>query len=310
MRTIKTLTIATATMLLVAGCVSTEGIPDYRSTPMRVDGYITPITKASDAGFAPGDAMGVFVADNTDASTPGLFTASRAVNIMHAKTETSWEPATPILWTDNTTKVTLWGVYPYDASMTAASATYQFTLQTDQSSVASPGVRSGYEASDLLWAKTATPVNPTVNAIGLQFIHKLSKISLTLAKSADLAADITTGVTVRIGALPLTADVNLEDGTISATSDNGIITASKVGDYLYQAIVIPSAVVTDLKFTVEVGGTIYESVFPAATFTQSKQHNYKLTLSNSPEIEITDNGIKDWDNKNDPSTPGDATPNS
>lgn len=309
MKTIRLLSTVATTLLLAVGCSKADDTADYQNTRIQINGQITPIAKASDAGFGNGDAIGVFVSDNSNESTPGAFTASRAVNVKHTKDASGWTASSAILWTDNTTKATVWGIYPYDATMTAASATYTFTVQNDQNRLANPEKISGYEASDLLWASTPAPVAPTKDAIQLNFSHALSKISLTLAKTDDLTTDITTGVTVTVGELPLTALVNMTDGSISSTSGTGAITARKSSDYIYEAIVAPSTV-SNLKFSVEAGGTIYECIFPTAMFTPGKQHNYKLTLSNRPGIEITDNGITDWIGKGDKPTDGDATPNS
>ncbi len=93
--------------------------PDPDKMPLTIQGGIAPYTKASDAGFDNGDAVGIYVVDYSNPTTPGVLQASgnHATNNKHVynTSDNSWKPGAgqQIYWNDETTKVDIYGCYPF-----------------------------------------------------------------------------------------------------------------------------------------------------------------------------------------------------
>ena len=151
---------------LIVGCLflvncskQDELSPDPNRKTISLKGTIEGITKANETGFEEGDAVGIYIVDYADASTPGILSSSgnRASNIKHLyrSSDNSWQPSTgqPIYWKDETTKIDVYGYYPHNTTPPASMTAYNFAVQTDQSTAGSEESLGGYEASDFCGPK-------------------------------------------------------------------------------------------------------------------------------------------------------------
>ena len=120
-------------------------------------------------GFVSGDALGIFVVDYEKDGTPGIpaLKGERAGNICFVYDGTKWTANYQLYWKNGNTPADFYGYYPYDQSMQTVSD-YMFSVSSKQDSDATSGALAGYEASDLLWAKT-TKVMPTTETVSLQY---------------------------------------------------------------------------------------------------------------------------------------------
>lgn len=273
------------TMLIVIvatiGCSKTTDL--LEGTPITITGEIAPIAKAAESGFEMSDTFSAYIAES------GVFDSNvKYKNMKYTKNATGWSPASALYWRDGKQNIWIWGIYPYQT--TAVTSALTFTVQQDQSTRESETKMSGYESSDFLLAYNAN-VAPTQDAIPLTFTHVFSKISIELA-STDIP-DITTGAVVKIGNVKLTSTIDLSTKTVAVEEGSvGIITACDKGNAFHAAIVQPSGV-TDLKFSVEIGGMLFEKSFGPKTFQPGKQYNFKLTLKNG-SMSIHGGDIGEW----------------
>lgn len=271
-------------VLAVVGCgKSTDSL---EGTPITIAGEIAPMTKATEAGFEKSDAFSAYISENATFGTD-----VKHENLKYSKSDAGWSTTETLYWRDKDQKIWIWGIYPYQS--TTQTSPMPFTVEQDQSSRESETKLSGYENSDLLLAYKAN-VAATETAITLSFQHALSKINMEI-ESGEF--DVTTGVVVKISNVKRSSTVDLSTYAVSVDDGStGIVTAchsnNKEKNAFFKAIVQPGEV-ADLIFSVEVGGKLFEKSFGAKTFTQGKQHNFKLTLKNS-SMTISGGSIGPW----------------
>ena len=143
-------------------------------------------TRATDNGFVADDAVGIFVVDYNDdgtAGTPAL-KGNRASNVKFNYDGGSWSASYQLYWADGAkTPADFYGYYPYDIAMTSVTA-YPFAVDNNQDSTATG---SGYEASDLLWAKTEK-VAPTTDVVDLKYRHLMAGVTVALEMGSGFTA--------------------------------------------------------------------------------------------------------------------------
>lgn len=188
--------------------------------------------------------------------------------------------------------------YPYRTALT------NYIYPVDVTNQATPA------DIDVLYANTANTnlvgYNKTSGMVDLQFNHALSKLSFTLT-SGDGSPNLT-GAKLQITNLATTADIDLADGTVTATNSGRTLTANTSTDGLSSsAIVIPQTLSgTKLIVTLVDNVSKFEWVFPANTKLQaSKNHQFEITV-NKTGIIVSSGGITTWTGTGDPVTPGTA----
>lgn len=161
---------AAALCLTAVGCSTLQedkGVSENRD--IRFSASIGSFqVKATDTAFENGDAIGLYAGDHVKAENVRLDWKDGALT-----------PETPVQWGFNqlVDESTLFGAYyPYTAEPQIATDEGElyltFSVQKDQST------HAAYTASDLMTASTyATPAEGTVN---FTFIHRLSKLVLTI----------------------------------------------------------------------------------------------------------------------------------
>lgn len=273
--------------------------PELGRMPLTIQGGIAPYTKVSDAGFDNGDAVGIYVVNYSDPVTPGILqpNGNHATNNKHIYNagDNSWKPdaGQQIYWKDETTKVDIYGFYPYQ---TVSGLIYSISTQADQSTPAN------YAASDFMWAKKVG-VAPQTAPIPLDFGHKMSKLVITLVAGEGFTPDefATASKVVRLYGINLKARINVATGEVSVTNDFSAIetiTPYRDGD-TYKAIVAPQTIQTNgLTIEAEVNGISYISQ-TAFTFSSNKQHNLEITINKQEQspakMTFTANRITPWE---------------
>ena len=278
--------------------------PDPGKMPLTIQGGIAPYTKASDAGFDNGDAVGIYVVDYSNPTTPGVLQTSgrnHATNNKHVynTSDNSWTPdvGQQIYWNDETTKVDIYGCYPYHEG---TAVLHSASVQADQSTPAN------YFASDFMWAKKAG-VAPQTTPIPLDFGHKMSKLVITLIAGNGFTADefAAASKAVRLYGVNLAAQCNLATGEVNAMGSPyqriETITFYQDGS-TYKAIIVPQTIPANgLTIEAMVNGISYISQ-TAFTFISNKQHNLEITINKqekSPaKMNFTANRVTPWEPDN------------
>lgn len=282
--------------------------PDQEQIPISLAGDINQlaVTRASDNGFASGDGVGIW-AVNYDEDTPGTLALkdNQATNVRFTFDGSStWTPDYDIYYKDKSTKVDIYGYYPYSSAISSIEA-WPFEVQEDQSTASAHGVMGGYEASDFLWAKRVS-VTPTASAIQLLFQHKMSCVVVTLEEGDGFEDGEFEALSqsVLINNVKRNATINLATGEVTAT---GAVPARSTVPAAYEsgfrAIVVPQTVSSASSlFSITLGGTAYTySEGTAFTYVAGKQHNFDVTVDKKADggYNVTvQTSISAWTNDN------------
>ena len=263
------------------------------------------VTRASDNGFAAGDAVGVW-AVNYEGDTPGVLNLrdNQATNTRFTYNGSSWASDYDIYYKDKTTKVDIYGIYPYNSAISSVEA-QPFEVQEDQSITSAHGLMGGYEASDFLWAKREA-VMPSPSTVQMLFQHKMSCVVVTLEEGSGFEAGEfeTLSQSVLINNVKRSASINLATGEVTAT---GAVPARSTVPAAYEggfrAIVVPQTVSSASSlFSITLGGTSYTySQGSAFEYVSGKQHNFDVTVDKKADggIAVTvQTTISAWTNDN------------
>lgn len=261
--------LATAvTLLSLAACIDPleqESYGTETAVPIRIAAGYPTQTRATEAGFVGGDAIGVYVV-NYENDVPGTLQAegNNANNIRFALDEETWKwtSATNLYFKDKQTPIDVYAYYPFTEKVETVDA-FSFVVQTDQNRMAQNGVMAGYEASDLLWAK-ATKIMPTSEAILLSFGHLMACLQVTLVEGEGFAEDEWNQLAkdVWIPGIRRNAIVDFTSGKVTV---QGEVSDDPIRPYVsgtdYRAIVVPQTMEAGKVLVgLTVGGSNYELV--------------------------------------------------
>lgn len=299
---------------LLTGCLSEpefEPVLDDNGKPLEVHLFNeiqqVPVTRVNDEGFCDGDEVGVYVVNYVDGN-PGTLAVedNQADNVRYTLEESSgvWKPESPVYYLDKTTKVDIYGYYPY-AEPTEVEA-WPFEIAKDQSRDAENGHLGGYEASDFLWARAAG-ISPTSSKVVLQFHHMMAGVRVTVAEGEGFAEGefATLDKAVLVTNTKRQTTINFGTGEVTAVGDvptTGTIPYKK-GDE-FRAIVAPQTVAANTPlFSLTVDGLPY--VFTKSEgfeYSAGKLHDFTIKVDKkadgSVEFEVLSESIKAWESEN------------
>lgn len=241
-----------------------------------------------DNGFVQGDAVGVFVVDYDKNGNPGelALKGNRGNNVKFTYDGAKWTANYQLYWANSQTPADFYGYYPYDLSMQSTDD-YTFTVSRHQDAEATTTAASGYEASDLLRAKTEK-VSPTTETINLQYKHLMAGVTVALEMGTGFEATEWANLakTVQIENTILAGSVNLATG---ATMVSGDAEAASITPLLYnntwRAIVFPQTVEAgNTVASVTVDGHSYQLVKNTGiTYQSGKMHKMTIKVDRSAE---------------------------
>lgn len=263
-------------------------------------------SRADESGFADGDRFGAFVV-NYDSGSPGTLavTDNQANNVAVTfdAASATWSTATDIYWRDGSTPVDVYGYYPFNNAL-ADVETYSFEVRADQSIPATDsGDMSAYEASDLLWAKSARVVPGT--RINLVFTHRLAGVKVMLQKGAGFTDEewaklpriVTVDNTLR------SATVNLSTGvaTATGTADRHVVMNPDAADS-YRAVVVPQKVAAGKStIGITIDGVNYTYTRDGGMeYAAGKLHNFTLRIDKKEQsgaytVTLVGESISPWE---------------
>ncbi len=275
------------------GCSSnsTNSSTDLNPIKLRLAGEIASVksSRVNANDFEAGDKVGVYV------STTGA--------ILQQKNALDNEPFTysdgeliasigkEVYWGSPDVSLSVWAYYPYVENIEDNSA-HAFAVKQDQST------EDAFYDSDFISAEECN-IAPQSSPVLLTFVHRLSKISVTL-----VAGDGITSEELAIATKKLTFDGMFVDGTINLSSGKAIKGSTKAPlipfttDGLnYSAIVYPQN--GTVEFRLDMNGEVYTCSTDVAylqggqykyTLCVNKQEPQKLTLMSAIIIPWSNNG--------------------
>ena len=274
------LILAVATLLMVS-CSKNEEILVSEESVMQITATHPSATRATATVFEDGDKIGVYVTDYTgDVASPLQISGNWANNVATTYDGSVWSTVKKIFWSEN--KMDVYGYYPY---MTPSSIDlHPFAVALDQSIEGENGVLGGYEASDLLWAKTSA-VTQDGGAVPLEFKHRCSKLVVKLVKGEDYEGDFPSIASLYIHNVVPTATIDFTTGAVvkDIFGEPTTIKARKVADDTYEAIIVPQRITSRRPFLELISGKIsylWEDTF---YFKAGVQHTISLTINANPD---------------------------
>lgn len=286
---ISTLAIAS---LLFGGCTQSETEALHPDEMRFTAIYPTP-TRATGTAFEINDVIGIYVTQYDNGIAVPLQVSGNYGN--NAKTTfdgSAWKSTPTIYWENG--KFDVYGYYPY--AKPSSVDEYLFTVALDQSTPESSDALSGYEVSDFLWAK-ATGVS-RMSSVPLTFSHKMSRLIVNLIKGDEYSGEIPADAVVRIHNTVPAATIDLASGMVTKNGYEAAqsITAKKLSDGVYTAIIVPQRLDTKRPFVEVLTKGVSYLIESSFVFKPGTQHTINVMLNNNPDqVKIEIGGeIEDW----------------
>lgn len=116
-----------------------------------------------------------------------------------------------LYWDDGT--YTAYAYYPYQKTVRSVDD-MPVTVCLDQSTASTATAMGGYEASDLLWARTKG-IHASADPVPLVFSHVMSKLTIRLIKGEDYEGDLPSDAEVYVHNTVPTATFDLAAGVVT-----------------------------------------------------------------------------------------------
>lgn len=250
-------------------------------------------TRVTNTAFESGDVIGVYVSEyDTDIAKPLQISGNWANNVPVTYNGANWNPAKKIFWSDS--KMDIYGYYPYMKPTSIDQ--HLWSVQLDQSTPATETSLSGYEASDLLWAK-ATGMTQSDESVQLRFKHLCAKMVIKLLKGDDFTSEFPEDTEVYLHSTIPAATIDFEKGIISKDiyGARQKIKARKVSVDTFEVILIPQSIQTSMPFIEVIMGDIAYMTEDMFSYRPGVQYEVGITLNSSPDkIEIDLGGNVTW----------------
>ena len=282
-------------IMIFAACssdndVSTEAPKSAKETPMTFDVIHPSQTKATATEFENGDKIGVYIAK---AGMPLEIGGNTLNNEQLTLTSGTWTPSKNLFWDEGT-----YNAYAYYPDMDVTSIEDQpVSVATDQSSPETDGKLSGYEASDLLYAKTSN-VAASTSPVTLNFKHIMSKLTIRLVKGEDFEGDMPTDAEIFIHNTVPTATFDISAGIVTrdVKGKKTTIKARQESDFQFGAIIVPQRLdnrVPLVEVIMKGVSYLFESKF---LFKPGVDHLVNLVITDNPEqVKIEVGGeVENW----------------
>lgn len=256
---------------------STEAPVSAKETPMTFDVVHPSQTRATATEFESGDKIGVYIAK---ADMPLEIGGNALNNEPLTLTSGKWTPGKNLYWDDGT-----YNAYAYYPYMNVTSIEDQpVSVATDQSTAETNGTLSGYEASDLLYAKTSN-VAASTSPVTLSFKHVMSKLTIRLVKGEDFEGEMPTDAEIFIHNTVPTASFDISAGIVTrdVKGKRATIKARQESNFQFGAIIVPQRLdnrVPLVEVIMKGVSFLFESKF---LFKPGVDHLVNLVITDNPE---------------------------
>ena len=261
-------------------------------------------TKVTSDVFETSDKMAVFVTDYVDDVTPMPLQVSgnKANNEAVVFNGAQWTPARPIFWGEG--KSDVYAYYPYLEDITDVNSQY-FEVALDQDARENGETLSGYEASDLLWAK-AEGVGRTDGTVLLTMKHVMSKLTVKIVAGKDYVGSLPDDASILLHSTVAAARVDLENGSVVKDPYSGAksIKMKKIGirtyegveAVVYEAIVVPQMLETSVPLLEINSKSVSYLLEDSFNFRPGMAYTYTATMNTSTTAIKVEIGceLEDW----------------
>ena len=269
---------------------STEAPVSAKETPMTFDVVHPSQTRATATDFENGDKIGVYIAK---ADMPLEIGGNALNNEPLTLTSGKWTPGKNLFWDEGT-----YNAYAYYPYMNVTSIEDQpVSVATDQSTAETNGTLSGYEASDLLYAKTSN-VAASTSPVTLSFKHVMSKLTIRLVKGEDFEGEMPTDAEIFIHNTVPTATFDISAGIVTrdVKGKRATIKARQESNFQFGAIIVPQRLdnrVPLVEVIMKGVSYLFESKF---LFKPGVDHLVNLVITDNPEkVKIEVGGeVENW----------------
>lgn len=284
-----------AAIILAAGCSKDVSLENIDSNEIKVVADMP--TRATMKNFENQDKMGLYAVEYAGDQPQLLQIGGNYLNNepMTYNGEI-WSSYRKVYWSD--VPCDFYGIYPYHPIK--AIKDVLFDIATDQSVPETDDALSGYEASDLMWAK-AEKVTRDEGEVKLKFNHLMSRVVVNVVKGPTFEGEIPDDIVTHIYNTATTAKVNYSEGSLEkyALSENKTITMRKISNHQFVAIVVPQFIERSTPLIeITMGGIAYLMNY-SISFRPGYQHTITVTVNTSPDqekIEISIDGeVGDWE---------------
>lgn len=249
-----------------------------------------PATRATASAFESGDRVSLFAVEYDGETVAPVQVGGNYINNEPLTFDgTKWTAARKLYWSGN--PCDFYALYPYQSDMKSVDD-YPFEVATDQNN-------GGYEASDLLFAKTEK-VSRADGAVNLQFRHIFSKLIVKVEKGPKFEGEIPDDIVSHIYNTNVECSVSLNTGSVekNAFGAKKTITMNKLSNELFEAVLVPQNIEkTTPLIELTMGGIAYLLDY-SLSFRAGYAHTITVTLNTSPDqekIEISiDPSIESW----------------
>lgn len=271
----------TAVAVLAIGCTKNDSLEELDNREIKVVAEMA--SRATMTAFESGDQMGLYAVEYAGQEAPLLQLGGNYLNNEPMNYDgTKWASKRKLYWSESACD--FYGIYPYQSLKSIDNILFE--VKTDQSVAETQDALSGYEASDLMWAKTEK-VSRTDGAVKLQFNHLMSRLVVKVVKGERFEGDIPDDIVTHIYNTATTAKVDLRKGSLEkyALSTNKTITMRKIDNQTFDAIVVPQFIErTTPLVEITMGGIAYLLNY-SMSFRPGYQHTITVTLNTSPDQE-------------------------
>lgn len=269
---------------------STEAPKSASETPMTFDVVHPSQTRATATDFENGDKMGVYIAK---ADMPLEIGGNTLNNEPLTLTSGKWIPSQKLFWDEGT-----YNAYAYYPYMNVTSIEDQpVSVATDQATAETNSTLSGYEASDLLYARTPN-VAASTSPVTLNFKHVMSKLTIRLVKGEDFEGDMPTDAEIFIHNTVPTATFDISAGIVTrdVKGKRATIKARQESNFQFGAIIVPQRLdnrVPLVEVIMKGVSYLFESKF---LFKPGVDHLINLVITDNPEkVKIEVGGeVENW----------------
>lgn len=243
-----------------------------------------PATKATATAFESGDAVSLYAVEYTADDAPELQISGNFLNNEKLTFNGSkWETQRTLYWSDK--PCDFYALYPYQTFSSIES--HPFEIAADQNSSKNGTTLGGYEASDLLFAKTEKVSRPGDNAVAMTFKHIMSKCVVTITKGEKFEGDIPDDITTHIYNTCTSATLNMSKESVEkdAHGNRKTITMKKLSNTRFEAIIVPQNIERRTPLIeVTMGGIAYLLEY-SLSFKPGYVHTINLIVNTSPDQE-------------------------